>query len=346
MPEKIVSAVVPARNEEATVAAAVESLAAQTVPLEILVVNDGSADRTRAILLELQTKIATLRVIENNQLPPGWTGKNYAVSVGAAQAHTPWLLLTDADVRHQPDAVERGLKMAEETGAAAVSFSPDQEMKTWWERAVIPYVYCRLAREFPYHRASDPKDGLAAANGQWLLVRRDAYEAVGGHASARGEILEDVALARRLKRAGYAVHFSRGAGLARTRMYRHFREMWEGWSKNLFPLFGRRWSSVWAALAVALADVAAGLLLLTGAFTLLTNRALGLALLAPAGLFLAERLARYRRELHRNQYPSGCIRYGMVGSVLFAALLLRSAWLYRSGSPLRWKGREYAVPTK
>src|SRR3989338_2036672 len=106
MPELQVSAIVPARNEEANIAGAVESLAAQTVPLEIIVVNDASNDGTGSILAELQQRLPQLKVVETGELPPGWTGKNYAVACGVAQARAPWLLLTDADVRHAPNGGE------------------------------------------------------------------------------------------------------------------------------------------------------------------------------------------------------------------------------------------------
>jgi glycosyltransferase involved in cell wall biosynthesis len=182
MPEPQVSAIVPARNEEANIAAAVESLAAQTVPLEIIVVNDGSTDRTGEILAELQQRLPNLRVVQTTELPEGWTGKNHAVASGIEHAHAPWLLLTDADVRHAPHAVEAALGIARQTGAAMLSFSPDQKMPTWWEKATIPSSIAAW-RKSSYERVNDPEDKLAAANGEWLLVPRVAYNAVGGHAA-------------------------------------------------------------------------------------------------------------------------------------------------------------------
>jgi glycosyltransferase involved in cell wall biosynthesis len=341
-----VSVVVPARNEEADIAAAVESLAAQTVPLEIIVANDRSTDRTGAILAGLRGRLPQLRVVETDELPTGWTGKSYAVACGVRQAGSPWLLLTDADVRHSPRAVEVGLEAARQTGAALVSFSPDQETQTWWERAVIPFVYCRLADEYPYDRISDPKDERAAANGQWLLVSRPAYEAVGGHAAVRNELLEDVALARLVKRAGFGVHFSRRPGLARTRMYSCFAEMWQGWSKNLFLLFGRRKMAVTGAVAGAASDALALLFLLLGLWSFLQGVPAGGWLVGVGAGVLAWRHLRYRQALARNRYPASCIFYYTVGSFLFAVLMAVSARKHLRGKPLRWKGREYVVPTK
>lgn len=111
-------------------------------------------------------------------------------------------------------------------------------MRTWYEKSLIPYVYCRLARKFSFDEVNDPAKPAAAANGQFLLIRRDVYQAVGGHASVAREVLEDVALARRVKAAGHRIWFASGKGIVRVRMYRTFGAMWEGWKKNLYPLMG------------------------------------------------------------------------------------------------------------
>lgn len=346
MPDAQVSAIVPARNEEANIAAAVESLAAQTVPLEIIVINDGSTDRTGAILADLGQRLPELRVVETGEPPPGWTGKNHAVACGVQKASTPWLLLTDADVRHQPRAVETGLRLARQTGAALVSFSPDQELLTWWERAVVPFVYCRLAYEYPYERVSHPQESLAAANGQWLLVSRLAYEAVGGHAAVKEEVLEDVALARLLKRAGHRLHFARGAGLACTRMYRCLGAMWAGWSKNLFLLFSRRRSAVVGAVMGAALDTLAWLFLLLALWGLWQGFPVGGWILVPSLAVLVWGHLRYAQTLGKNRYPLRCTFYYTPGRVLFAALLLDSASKHLRAKPLKWKGREYVVPIK
>ncbi len=341
-----VSVIVAARNEEANISAAVESLAGQTVPVELIVVNDCSTDRTGVVLAELNAKLPQLHVVETHGLPAGWTGKNHALARGVEEARAPWVLFTDADVRHASHAVEIGLALARETGADVVSFSPQQEMRTWWERAVIPFVYCRLAKEYPYRQVSDPQQPQAAANGQWLLVRCDAYKTVGGHAAVRSEILEDVALARRLKRSGYRLHFALGTGVARTRMYRRLGEMWEGWSKNLFLLFQRRKRAVVASLGGAALDGLAALLFLLGLAGMQGGGPpSSLIFLSGAGVTIF-RHARYTQALRQNSFPWWCIFYYTVGSILFALLLASSAAKHLSGQPLKWKGRDYAVTAK
>src|ERR1700720_1004868 len=131
-----VSAIVPARNEEATIAAAVDSLAAQPEIKEIIVINDQSTDGTAAALQQLCLRYVQLHVLETSKLPHGWVGKNYAVSLGAARATGDWLLFTDADGVHLPGSTARALADAAASGACLVSYSPEQEMHTWWERAL------------------------------------------------------------------------------------------------------------------------------------------------------------------------------------------------------------------
>src|ERR1700730_16629708 len=127
-----VSAIRPARNEEATISAAVESLAAQPEIKEIFVVNDQSTDGTAEKLAQLSARYAQLRVLETSELPSGWVGKNYAVSLGAAQATGDWLLFTDADGVHLQGSTARALADAVATHADLVSYSPEQETRSWW----------------------------------------------------------------------------------------------------------------------------------------------------------------------------------------------------------------------
>src|ERR1700683_2859852 len=198
----MISAIVPARDEEASIARAVESLDAQPEVHEIIVVNDGSTDDTASILADLALRIPSLRILDTGELPEGWIGKNYAVTVGARAAHGDWLLFVDADTLLQSGAARRALSDALEYSAALVSYSPEQEMKTFGEEILIPFVYTRLAEHFSFERINDPRLPDAAANGQFLMIRRDVYESIGGHAAIRSRILEDVALAHLVKSSG------------------------------------------------------------------------------------------------------------------------------------------------
>lgn len=340
----LVSAIIPARNEEASIARAVQSVALQLEVGEVIVVNDQSTDRTGAILAELAKGLPKLSVLEAGPLPAGWVGKNHAAWIGAAAAHGDWLLFTDADTYHYPGAARRALADAVDHDAVLVSYSPEQEMKTWWERALVPFVYCRLAGKFSFARVNDPKQPDAAANGQFLLLLRDAYDAIGGHRAVAGEILEDVALARLVKQKGYGMYFTAPMGVVRTRMYSSFSAMWQGWIKNLYPLMGGNFESVFFELIDVLPIAEAGLLIVA----LLHFAGVGTSLLAAAacvftGVLLGRHLA-YAAALYRNLYPTSYIQYYALGAVLYSAALVQS-WRKSTRGKVVWKGREYAART-
>jgi glycosyltransferase involved in cell wall biosynthesis len=336
-----VSAIVPARNEETVIAACVESLAVQKEIAEILVIDDQSSDRTAEIVRRLSIRYPNVRLIEAADLPAGWVGKNNAVWIGAREARGEWLLFTDADAVHAPDSAAKALLIAAKRSAALVSFSPEQVMETWYEKAVIPYVFTRLNSRFRFADVNDPKNSAAAANGQFILIRRDAYDAVGGHASIAGEVLEDVALAARVKAAGYRIWFGSGKGIVRVRMYRLFAAMWEGWKKNLFSLVGGNSKAVKAEIARALLPILLALLAavaiggITGSI-LLASSVLAVCLL---GILIA-----YDRELESSGFSPRLLVFAIPGRILFAATLWASYRSHRSGR-LEWKGRTYPAGT-
>ena len=331
--EAPISAVVPARNEEANIARAVASLAAQPEITEILVVNDGSTDGTAAVLARLAATEPKLRVLDAGPLPAGWVGKNHAVWQGAQHARGQWLLFTDADAVHLPGSAARALGDAQRFGAAMISYSPEQEMHKWWERALIPFVFCRLSQLYPYKIVNDPRSPIAAANGQYLLIRRDAYQEIGGHAAVAGEVLEDVALARRARAAGVPLHFAADTQIARVRMYATFAAMWEGWTKNLSPLMKMAGQGITRELLSVIPWIPLACLALAPLWPIFG--ALGI-------LLLAGRHASYAATLRRNRLPVSSVVYYVVGVALYCAALLFSDWRYARGK-VTWKGREYPV---
>jgi cellulose synthase/poly-beta-1,6-N-acetylglucosamine synthase-like glycosyltransferase len=332
----VITAIVPARDEEVVIAACVESLAKQSEISEIVVVNDQSSDKTAAIVLDLTTRIGKLKLLEAPEPPPGVVGKNNALTLGARMATSEWLLFTDADVELEEGATVRALQIAQETQAALVSFSPDQITKKWYEKALVPFVYCRLARRFSYDAVNDPKSGAAAANGQFLLMRRDVYESVGGHARFASDVLEDVALAAAAKAAGHRLWFGPGKGIVRARMYRTFRAMWEGWTKNLYRLMG---GTPWKAFREG-----------ESAFPWIPVVVILLGIKFPIAVFagvllLVLRQMNYGTELVRNRYPFAVIIYYIPAAFLYAGVLAAS---YRSHTlgKVQWKGREYSTETR
>jgi glycosyltransferase involved in cell wall biosynthesis len=331
--ESTISVVIPARNEESVIAACVRSVAMQPEVLEILVVNDQSTDRTAEIVRSLVPEMANLRLLETSGPPVGWVGKNNAVWLGAQTAKGKWLLFLDADAVLEPGATAKAFQLAEENTAALVSFSPEQTLKTWYEKALIPFVYCRLARKFSYADVNDPKSPQAAANGQFLLIQRATYDAVGGHASVAADVLEDVALARRVKQDNWGIWFGSGAGFVSVRMYRSFRQMWGGWRTNLYQLMGGNSNAAFYELE--------------GAFPWMTFLVLLFGIKFPLAMFVGALLLIFRQvsyglELARNRFPFKFIIYYLPAVFLYAAVMAASYRSYARGK-VAWKGREYPV---
>ncbi|MDP9146751.1 MAG: glycosyltransferase family 2 protein [Acidobacteriota bacterium] len=330
-----ITAIVPARDEEAVISRCVASLLEQSEISEILVVDDQSRDNTAAIVRDLAKKHPKVKLLQVQELPTGSIGKNHAAATGAKSAGAPWLLFTDADVELEPGAVAHALQIAKENDAALVSFSPKQITDRWYEKALIPFVYCRLARKFSFAQVNDPQRSTAAANGQFLMIRRDVYETVGGHVQVARELLEDVALASAVKAAGYQLWFGPGTGIVRARMYTSFAAMWQGWHKNLYQLMG---GSPWRAFREG-----------ESAFPWIPVLAILLGLKFPVAMFagvllLILRQMNYGSELVRNQYPLSFIIYYVPAVVLYTGVLAASYWSHARGK-VQWKGREYRVGT-
>ncbi len=328
----LVSIIVPARNEQACLGDCLASLVRQRgVALEILVVDDASTDATRSIA----ASFPGIRVLSAGPLVPEYSGKCNAAQAGADAARGEWLLFTDADTVHQPESLARALAEAREHSVALLSYSPRQEVRGFWERAVMPVVFAELASRYRSTAVCDPASPVAAANGQYLLIRRDAYQAVGGHAAVAHTLLEDVELARAVKQSGRRIRFRYGGDLVRARMYRSFEELRDGWTKNLALLFPdaprlalRRAAEILAAAAGAGLGIA-GLATRRPAWS---AAGFGVAALLAIGFLVRMRRARFR-------LPEAAL--SPAGLPVFAWLLLRSHRAHSGRGLLLWKGRVY-----
>jgi hypothetical protein len=349
-----VSIIVPARNEEANLGNCLQSLVTQTgVAFEMIVVDDGSTDRTR----QIAESFAGVKVISAPPLPAGWTGKNNAVIAGASVAAGEWLLFTDADTVHVLGSLAGALAEAKTEKADLLSYSPEQIAVTFWEMAVLPVAFAELAREYPPKNVSDPSSPEAAANGQYILVRRGAYDAVGGHLTIADDILEDVALARAMKGAKRKILFRYAAGVVRTRMYRNFAQLREGWTKNLallFPSPGKlasriliEWTVAWVLLLwplVALsASLIAGFLGLSQSFQQQVGTIGGVARNWWWSAIPMIAMGRLFGRLRRANFDFAMEFLGVwVGMPTFAYLLFRSKRAHAKGQ-VSWKGRTYGA---
>jgi hypothetical protein len=331
-PEVSVRIVVPARNEEDCLGRCLESLVNQQgIGFEIIVVDDGSTDRTR----EIAASFAGVRVLRAPEPAPGVSGKSNALIVGSSGATAKWLLFTDADTVHYPGSLAAAVQEAESARVDLLSYSPEQETISWSECALMPLVFAELARTYPPQRVNDPQDPTVAANGQYILACREVYEALGGHSAVADKLLEDVELARLFKASYHGILFRYGAGLVRTRMYRDFRSMCEGWSKNLALLFSRPLAlagfRILEFVAVPGLATVAALMLTRGNLAIAS-----VALASSAGLY-----ARFWRRVRQAHFPAVANLISFFCLPLFAWLLARS-WLHKVRGTATWKGRTYS----
>jgi len=341
-----VTVVVPARNEARNVEAVLTSLAASAWPrLEILLVDDRSEDDTVARAAEVAARHPDrIRIVRGEPLPPGWLGKPWACHQGAREARGDLLLFTDADTRHAPDLLPRAVAALAEDAADAVSLAGRQLMESFWERLVQPHVFTVMLARFPRHGRPLPPQRWrgAIANGQYILIRRQTYDAIGGHEALRGEVVEDMRMAQRLVRLGYRLSLRGAEDAFATRMYSGLGEIVEGWSKNVF-LGGLATLPPWMRWLTPPLMILGSLLLWMMPPVALLAAAAGMPggpWLVWSGSVVALSLVLWCAAAWRMGAPA---RYGLLyplGALVTDWIFLR-AW--RRGGRVRWKGREYTL---
>jgi len=341
----LVTVVVPMRNEEHNARRCILSLAAQLYRrLEIVAVDDSSTDGTLSVLRALEREVPSLRVVRCGRKPRGWVGKNYAIARGLECARGEFLLFMDADTAASPGLVGAAVSYALEHGLDLLSLLPQQELGTFWERVVLPMVFAVIGSAFPHDRVNDPTAPEAAACGQFILVRRAPYERLGGHAAVRDKIVEDFELARLFKSRGCSIGLLDGRPLLRVRMYRNLGEIWEGWTKNLFP--GIECS--WARLVRGLVVVGAGGLLppvlaAWGVWSALTGGwGLEAAAIGGVGAWMCGlNVAYHGRVLARHGVPRPYVLLFPLSTAVFLVLFAGSAYKVSIRGGVTWKGRLY-----
>ncbi len=336
-----VSIIVPARNEERNIRECVVSLLEQDYAnYEVIVVDDSSTDATPVLLHALQQdeRIAgnPLRVLRVAELPEGWAGKPHALHCGAEIAKGEWLLFTDADTRHTPDALSHAMRAARARGLDLLSYGTMQELPDFWGRVLMPMAYMGISMQYPVNRVNDSKSDLAIANGQYILIRRRTYDEIGGYARAelRATVLDDRDLALTVKRHGGRMALVDGRRYVRTRMYQGLAEHLDGWSKNAYA--GSR-GGVLFYLAMILGLPAACVLPFILPLLGLARRDKSIA---AAGVLSATAALSYRAWLNRQMGVP--VRYAWthpLAALVFAAILARSFWWKVSGRGVRWRGR-------
>jgi hypothetical protein len=333
-----VSVLIPARNEERSIVAAVESaLASRGVDIEVVVLDDHSEDCTGELVAELERRDPRVRLVPAPPLPDGWCGKQHACWVLGQQARKPLLLFLDADVRLGPEGLARLVRFLDVSRADLVSGIPHQETGTWLEKLVIPLIHFILLGFLPLARMRKSRGpAFAAGCGQLFLARRDAYEKMGGHAVIRTTLHDGLRLPRAFRAAGLMTDLCDATDLARCRMYRGAAELWRGLAKNATEGLAAGPVILPASVLLAGGQILPMGLALVGPWLDVSETALMLAL---GGTFLGY-LPRVLAAFCFGQSWSGAALHPLGVAVLLA--IQWYAWLCaRTGRRPTWKGRAY-----
>ena len=338
--------IIPARDEAANIGRCLHSLLAQDYPadrLKVLVIDDHSADDTAAIVRAIATRHPQVLLLSSPPLPPRWTGKSHACWIGARAAapESQWLCFLDADVWGEPPLLSSAVHAAAAQKLDLLSLAPRQELGSFAERLMLPCGLILLSFLQDLREVQGSSGSAVTATGQFMLIRRDAYEAFGGHAAVSNVICEDLEFARLLKQSGHAVLLMGGDNVIATRMYTGWRTLWPGFAKNLVDTLGGQRATLsftplavilaWAAVALPLVDALAWWRGAPGAWT-----ALAVALLGSAAAFGLHVAATFYFRIP--------FWYGLLfplGYTLGAAMALDSVRRRLTGRVI-WKGRIYS----
>ncbi len=347
--------VVPAYNEAANIAACLTSVLSSEDPCgdwRVLLVDDRSTDATVTITRQAAGACGASEprfvLLDAGPRPAGerWVGKTWACSVAMEQVQSEWVLFVDADVRLQPATLRRALAQASAEGADLFSLAPRLSCGCLAEWLVQPIMASLLGLGFPIEAANDPASAVAFAAGPFMLFRRSAYAAIGGHRALAAEVVEDLALARRIKQGGHRLRYLLGLDALELRMYSDFASLWEGWTKNwLLGLDGD--------VARALAASSVVLLMFSGPWLLAPAAGLAAARLPDQLLVLLAALALalvgiglqlVLRLWTRRQFQLPLSFWWLMGAggLVVAAIGPVSVWRTLSGRGWTWKGRPLA----
>ncbi len=342
-----VSVIIPARNEAHRIGRCVRSILASSYPsYEVIVVDDRSTDGTGAVVGAIAATDARLCLVTGSEVPGGWFGKPWACRQGASVARGTVLLFTDADTWHGPELLGRAVGMMLARGADLVSLLQRQEMSTFWERVTQPHLFAvigvpavLLAGGTPENINQNQDVRGAIANGQFILVTRSSYEAIGGHEAVKGEVVEDLMIARRYAEAGRKRWIANAMDDMSTRMYWSLGELVEGWSKNLFVAA----QILWGPLGGYLGMLGLGLIVCIGFLPVIalvaTALGAGPAVAAFAVTGFALGALGTGTFLRTNREPPWYGLFFWAGQLVLLFILIRST--IRGKRRIEWKGRTY-----
>ena len=336
----LVSVLVPARNESENIGICLSTLAEQDYPrFEVIVLDDGSVDDTRAITEQWSRSKSNVRVVSGKPLPKGWAGKAHACHQLSQLAQGDLLMFVDADTVHDRHSISASVAAMQSSGADLLTVIPHQRMESFWERTVLPLLHFNTFSYLPLPLvwgSKNPK--FAMANGQLMLFSRVVYDAIGGHEAVQTALVEDVWLSRLVKSHGRRLVIMDGGDVVSCRMYASFGDIWEGFSKNLFAGFRYSVAAMTAVILFSLVTSVVPFILLA-LYALATSAPVPAVILVQAqtGIILLIRLlfaGRFRMNLFS-------IPLHPLAVLVFLTIAVNSCIWVLAGGGSRWKGRRY-----
>ena len=341
----LVSVLVAAKDEEDCIERCVRSMLDQDYPnFEMIVCNDRSGDNTAAIVERIAAEDPRLRLVNIENLPEGWCGKNNAMQTGIAQSTGEWICMIDADCRQTSNrTLSVALQHARDNDIDLFSILPDLEMNGFWEKVIQPVCSGVMMIWFSPDKVNNPDKPNAYANGAFMLMRREVYEAIGTHEAVKTEVNEDMHMADRIKKSGMKLRVLRSDGLYTVRMYTSFKQIIRGWSRIFFGTFGtlkRLTISFLLMAAMGLLPYAAAMVGLLGFHSGGSAAALvcGIAGLAAVAMQLSV-IFRYYRLLGNAGILA--LTYSMACIITLVVIIIAMTKL-RTGATVTWKSTSYA----
>ncbi len=345
----LISVCVPARNEENNISKCVESILAQDYPnFEVIVLDDRSTDATLTQLNRFAARDSRLLPISGSDLPEGWAGKPHALYQASAVAQGEWLCFVDADTFLKPNALSACYTKAIETEADLFTVMTEQILGSFWEKVVMPLVMTALSVGFSPRKINDPSRRDAVANGQFIMIRRAVYDAIGGHEKVKDQIVEDKAISEQVKWNGYRLIVADGMQVVSTRMYTSLSTMWEGWTKNIYLGLREHPLMLWLGVFGAFLSLTAAFFLpawplLGVGWYLNAGGWMAVAVILESCVMWAVLISVRMVVIHRMNIPLWYALTTPLGAAVFAGMMFTSAWKVVSGKGVTWKGRSYKI---
>ena len=345
-PAPLVSILIPARDEEHNIRDCLRTLASQDYPnFEIIVVDDRSRDDTGRIVEEFARDHPFIRLVKGRELPEGWLGKSHACHQAFQEARGEWLLFVDADTRHSPESLTQTMNYVLGNRVDMLSLYPHFEALTFWEKVIMPAVGRMLLIGAPFELVNSDRTIFrlfAVAIGQFILISRSAYEATDGHRAVRKVVVEDIEIAKRVKKKGLRLRFLYGIDILSTRMYARFSDLWRGWSRSFYGGMGNNLPQallstlllfIFGCLPYLTLPAAVGLLLLGVRSEALVEVfrlcSLQWALILPTTYIVRRRL---------REYPE-CSWTFPLGGIMVQWIAVHSLYQHTLARNFIWKGR-------